>query len=165
MLFEELDQILSRHKVLVFSQFTGMLDLLAQACTKRGLRFFHFDGKTPAARRIEMVNAFQEEQNDTHLFLISLKAGNTGINLTAADYVFLFDPWWNESVQQQAIDRAHRIGQLKKVMAYKMICKDTIEEKILQLQGRKKKLSESLIRSDSDFIRTLDEEDIKWLFQ
>ncbi len=165
MLFEELELILSHHKVLVFSQFAGMLNILTETCKQKGISFFHFDGKTPAARRMEMVNAFQEEENKIRLFFISLKAGNTGINLTAADYVFLFDPWWNEAVQQQAIDRTHRIGQSKKVMAYKMICKDTIEEKILHLQQKKKKLSETLIRSDADFIRALNEEDLKWLFQ
>ena len=113
---------------------------------------------------MEMVTVFQQEDSTIHLFLISLKAGNAGITLTAADYVFLLDPWWNQAVQQQAIDRTHRIGQTKKVFAYKMICKDTIEEKILQLQERKQKLATDLVASDEGFIKTLEQEDVEWLF-
>ena len=163
-LFEELENILGGHKVLVFSQFTSMLDLIAEKCQQKNMAYFHFDGQTPAARRMEMVNAFQQEDSSTHLFLISLKAGNAGITLTAADYVFLFDPWWNEAVQQQAIDRTHRIGQTKRVFAYKMICKDSIEEKIIQLQRKKKQLSADLISADEGFIQQLTEEDIAYLF-
>ena len=99
-----------------------------------------------------------------NVFLISLKAGNTGLTLTAADYVFLFDPWWNTAVQEQAIDRTHRIGQTKNVFAYKMICKDTIEEKIIKLQEKKKKLSEDLVTADEGFVKTLTEEDVQYLF-
>ena len=102
-----------------------------------------------------MVANFQEPGNTTHVFLISLMAGNTGLTLTAADYVFLFDPWWNNAVQQQAIDRTHRIGQTKNVFAYKMICKDTIEEKIIQLQQRKKELSDNLIGDNEGFVNNL----------
>lgn len=163
-LFEELDNLLAKHKVLVFSQFTSMLNLIAAQAQKKQLKYYHFDGQTPAEKRMEMVNAFQQEGNDTNLFLISLKAGNAGITLTAADYVFLFDPWWNEAVQQQAIDRTHRIGQTKSVFAYKMICKDSIEEKIIQLQSKKKKLSADLISTDDGFIQNLSEEDIAYLF-
>ncbi|ANH79966.1 helicase SNF2 [Niabella ginsenosidivorans] len=163
-LFTELEQLLPHHKVLVFSQFTGMLNLVAASCDRNKIAYYHFDGQTPAARRMEMVNAFQQEGNTTHLFLISLKAGNAGITLTAADYVFLLDPWWNQAVQQQAIDRTHRIGQTKKVFAYKMICKDTIEEKILQLQERKQKLATDLVASDEGFIKNLEQEDVEWLF-
>lgn len=160
----ELRNILKEHKALVFSQFSSMLDLLAAECDKQGISYYHFDGQTPPAKRIEMVNAFQTKENATNLFLISLKAGNTGLNLTAADYVFLFDPWWNTAVEQQAIDRTHRIGQTKNVFAYKIICKDTIEEKIIQLQQRKKKLAEELVGEDDGFIKTLNEEDIAYLF-
>jgi SNF2 family DNA or RNA helicase len=96
----------------------------------RGIAYFHFDGQTPPAKRSEMVDAFQQKDCTTNLFLISLKAGNTGLTLTAADYVFLFDPWWNTAIEQQAIDRTHRIGQTKNVFAYKLICRDTIEEKL-----------------------------------
>lgn len=163
-LLEELQNILGKHKALVFSQFSSMLDILAEKCREEGIPFYHFDGQTPPAQRAEMVNAFQQEGNNTHLFLISLKAGNTGLTLTAADYVFLFDPWWNTAVQDQAIDRAHRIGQTKNVFAYKMICKDTIEEKIIHLQQRKKKLSEDLVTADDGFISKLTEEDVAYLF-
>jgi SNF2 family DNA or RNA helicase len=111
-----------------------------------------------------MVNAFQQPDNPVNLFLISLKAGNTGLTLTAADYVFLFDPWWNTAVEQQAIDRTHRIGQTRSVFAYRMICKDTIEEKIIQLQQRKKMLAEELVGEDDGFVKNLTEEDVAYLF-
>ncbi|MCW3082323.1 DEAD/DEAH box helicase [Segetibacter sp.] len=163
-LIGELKNILKEHKALVFSQFSSMLNLLAAECDKQGINYYHFDGQTPPTKRIEMVNAFQDKDNTTNLFLISLKAGNTGLTLTAADYVFLFDPWWNTAVEQQAIDRTHRIGQTKNVFAYKIICKDTIEEKIIQLQQRKKKLAEELVGEDDGFIKTLSEEDITYLF-
>jgi len=163
LLLEELSN-LKEHKVLVFSQFTTMLDLLAAACKNNGISFYHFDGQTPPAKRAEMVAQFQEEGNTTQVFLISLKAGNAGLNLTAADYVFLVDPWWNTAVQQQAIDRTHRIGQTKNIFAYKMICKDTIEEKIIRLQQRKKQLAEDLVSEDEGFVKALTEEDIQFLF-
>lgn len=163
-LIGELKNILKEHKALVFSQFSSMLNLLAEECDRQDINYYHFDGQTPPAKRIEMVNDFQQKDNTTNLFLISLKAGNTGLTLTAADYVFLFDPWWNTAVEQQAIDRTHRIGQTKNVFAYKIICKDTIEEKIIQLQQRKKKLAEELIGEDDGFIKTLNEEDIAYLF-
>jgi SNF2 family DNA or RNA helicase len=150
--------------VLVFSQFTTMLNLLAEKCREEGISYYHLDGSTAPEKRIELVNRFQEEGNTTNVFLISLKAGNAGLNLTAAGYVFLFDPWWNTAVQQQAIDRTHRIGQTKNVFAYKMICKDTIEEKIIQLQQRKKQLAEELIAEDEGFVKSLTEDDIKYLF-
>ena len=164
MLIEELGNIIPGHKALVFSQFTGMLDLLAEKCTKLKIAFYHFDGSTPPAKRAEMVKAFQEEGCNTHLFLISLKAGNTGLTLTAADYVFLFDPWWNTAVEQQAIDRTHRIGQDKKVFAYRLVCKNTIEEKILALQQKKKQLAEDLVNAEESLVKNLSEDDIKWLF-
>lgn len=163
-LMDELANILPSHKALVFSQFSSMLYLLADECKKKGFPFYHFDGQTPPAKRTEMVNAFQEPGNDVPLFLISLKAGNTGLTLTAADYVFLFDPWWNTAVEEQAVDRTHRIGQTKNVFAYKMICKDTIEEKIITLQQKKKKLSEELISADEGFVKSLTEEDLEYLF-
>ncbi len=164
MLLNELQNILGAHKAIVFSQFSSMLDLLAAECDKKSIQYFHFDGQTPPAKRAEMVAAFQDEASDTHLFLISLKAGNTGLTLTAADYVFLFDPWWNTAIEQQAIDRTHRIGQTKNVFAYKLICKDTIEEKIIQLQLRKKKLAEELVTEDDGFVKSLTEEDVAYLF-
>ncbi|HZG23216.1 MAG TPA: DEAD/DEAH box helicase, partial [Chitinophagaceae bacterium] len=163
-LMNELSNELKNHKVLVFSQFSSMLKLLAKACDEKALDYYHFDGQTPPHERFKMVENFQQESNKTNIFFISLKAGNTGLNLTAADYVFLFDPWWNTAVQQQAIDRTHRIGQTKKVFAYKMICKDTIEEKIILMQERKKKLAEDLVTEDEGFLQTLTEEDLSFLF-
>lgn len=164
LLMNELQNNLKDQKVLVFSQFTTMLNLLAEKCKEEGIAYYHLDGSTPPEKRQEMVNRFQEEGNTTNVFLISLKAGNAGLNLTAAGYVFLFDPWWNTAVQQQAIDRTHRIGQTKSVFAYKMICKDTIEEKIISLQQRKKQLAEELISEDESFMKSLTEDDIKYLF-
>ncbi len=162
-LLEELAN-LSGHKVLVFSQFKKMLDVLADTFTKKGISFYQLDGSTAPKQRASMVADFQEEGNGTNVFLISLMAGNTGLTLTAADYVFLFDPWWNNAVQQQAIDRTHRIGQTKNVFAYKMICKDTIEEKIIQLQERKKELSDHLIGDNEGFVKQLSKEDVEFLF-
>ena len=124
----------------------------------------YFDGQTPPAKRAEIVTAFQQKDCTTHLFLISLKAGNVGLNLTAADYVFLFDPWWNTAVEQQAIDRTHRIGQTQQVFAYKLICKNTIEEKIIALQQRKKLLADELVTEDEGFVKSLTEEDVQYLF-
>lgn len=164
MLMDELINNLGGHKTLVFSQFSSMLDLLAEECTRRGLSFFHFDGQTPAAKRSQMVESFQSPEDKTPVFLISLKAGNAGLNLTAADYVFLVDPWWNTAVQQQAIDRTHRIGQDKAIFAYQMICKDSIEEKIIAIQQRKKRISEELIVAEEGFLQELSEEDVLYLF-
>ena len=155
---------LKNNKVLIFSQFSKMLDLLAGTFTKKGISFYKLDGQTPAKERSELVANFQQEDNTTNVFLISLKAGNAGLTLTAADYVFLFDPWWNNAVQQQAIDRTHRIGQTKNVFAYKMICKDTIEEKIIGLQKRKKDLSENIIGDNEGFVKELTREDVEYLF-
>ncbi|MBC7886826.1 MAG: DEAD/DEAH box helicase [Ferruginibacter sp.] len=163
-LVEELKNIIPNHKALVFSQFTGMLDLLEISFKKHQIAFCRLDGNTPIPKRQELVNTFQEDNTIEKVFLISLKAGNAGLNLTAADYVFLFDPWWNTAVQQQAIDRTHRIGQTKNVFAYKMICKNTIEEKIMQLQQRKKKLAEELIGEEEGFVKALNENDIEFLF-
>lgn len=163
-LLDELSNLLGRHRVLVFSQFSSMLQLLANACAKKGISYYLLDGQTPAEKRMQMVNSFQENENAPSLFFISLKAGNTGLTLTAADYVFLFDPWWNTAVEQQAVDRTYRIGQTKNVFSYKMICKNTIEEKIVELQNRKKHLAEELISEDEGFVKTLSEEDIAYLF-
>jgi superfamily II DNA or RNA helicase len=162
-LMEEL-QNLKQNKTLVFSQFKGMLHLIAARCKALNISYFHFDGDTPIAERQAMVSRFQESDDTTRVFLISLKSGNAGLNLTAADYVFLVDPWWNTAVQQQAIDRTHRIGQTKSVFAYKMICKDTIEERIVELQQKKKTLSEELISAEEGFVKNLSEEDVAYLF-
>lgn len=163
-IMEEIHQ-LGDHKALVFSQFRGMLQLIVDRCQRDGILYYHIDGTTPIAERQELVNSFQEEENPCQVFLISLMTGNAGLNLTAADYVFLIDPWWNTAIQQQAIDRTHRIGQNKNVFAYKMICKDTIEEKILTLQQRKRELSDGLIHEEDGFVKQLTEDDIEFLFE
>jgi len=163
-LMEELKTNIKGHKALVFSQFKGMLHLIAAACEQAGIAYYHFDGDTPVQRRQELVTQFQAADNQVGVFLISLKSGNAGLNLTAADYVFLVDPWWNTAVQQQAIDRTHRIGQTKKVFAYQMICRDTIEERIVAIHQKKMNLSEELITEEDGFIKNLTEDDIAYLF-
>ncbi|HET6255557.1 MAG TPA: DEAD/DEAH box helicase [Puia sp.] len=151
------------HKALVFSQFTSMLKLIRAELDERGIPYLYLDGSVAAEERKRAVAQFQEEE-DTRIFLISLKAGGVGLTLTAADYVYLVDPWWNPAVEQQAIDRSHRIGQEKKVFAYRMICRDTVEEKILQLQERKKSLASDLIADEAGFVKQLTKEDVDYLF-
>lgn len=163
-LMDELRNNLQNNKVLIFSQFKEMLHLIAQACRKEQMTYYHFDGDTAIEDRLKMVNEFQQEDNAVNIFLMSLKTGNAGLNLTAADYVFLVDPWWNSAIQQQAIDRTHRIGQTKNVFAYKMICKNTIEEKIIEMQLRKQTVSDSIITEDENFVKNLSQEDINYLF-
>jgi SNF2 family DNA or RNA helicase len=138
---------------------------VAEQCKANNIPYLYFDGSTPLNERAQMVNTFQDENSPERVFLISLKAGNAGLNLTAAEYVFLLDPWWNNAVEQQAIDRTHRIGQTKNIFAYKMICRDTIEEKIVSLQQRKKQLSEDLVSEEEGFVKRLSEEDITFLFE
>ena len=162
MLIEEILQIIPSHKALVFSQYTSMLDLLERDMKQKHIQLQRLDGSTDVKKRQELANNFQQE-DDAKVFLLSLKAGNAGLNLTAADYVFLFDPWWNVAVENQAIDRTHRIGQNKQVFAYRMICKGTIEEKILHMQQRKQKLSNDLISTEEGFVSSLTEEDIRFL--
>lgn len=164
-LLDELKTNFVGHKVLVFSQFSKMLDLLATALTEAGMAYYHFDGQTPPKKRMEMVSDFQQEGNTVNVFLISLMAGNMGLNLTAADYVVLFDPWWNNAVMQQAIDRTHRIGQTRKVFAYKMVCRDTIEEKIIHLQERKRALADNLIGGEEGFVKNLSMDDLEYLLK
>ncbi|WP_343690526.1 DEAD/DEAH box helicase [Chitinophaga sp.] len=162
-LMREISENTGSHKVLVFSQFTGMLQLIAKAMEQEGLKFLYLDGSTKAENRQQLVNQFQEEE-EMRVFLISLKAGGVGLTLTAADYVYLVDPWWNPAAEQQAIDRTHRIGQQNKVFAYKMICKDSVEEKILALQQRKKMIADDLISEDTGFVKKLTEDDVAFLF-
>jgi superfamily II DNA or RNA helicase len=163
-LMNEIANNLSNHKALVFSQFTSMLDIIAAELQKSHIPYLLLTGSTSAKERDRMVQEFNAPDSQCRVFLLSLKAGNAGLNLTAADYVFLFDPWWNNAVEQQAIDRTHRIGQTKSVFAYKMICKDSIEEKIVLLQQEKKHLAGELVREDDGFVKGLTEEDIEFLF-
>ncbi len=131
------------HRALVFSQFTDHLGLLAEALKARGIPFQHLDGSTPARARTKAVKAFQAGEGD--LFLISLKAGGTGLNLTAADYVIHMDPWWNPAAEDQASDRAHRIGQLRPVTVYRLVLKGTVEQRILALHAQKRQLAEDIL--------------------
>ena len=161
-LLEQLNEILKEgHKALVFSQFTSLLAIVRDRLAARGWTYEYLDGKT--RDREACVNRFQNDP-DCRLFLISLKAGGVGLTLTAADYVYLVDPWWNPAVEQQAIDRTHRIGQTKNIFAYRMICKDSIEDKILQLQDRKRLLAKDLIADDDGFVKSLSREDVEYLF-
>jgi SNF2 family DNA or RNA helicase len=164
-LIELLTTNLKDNKIIVFSQFLGTMELLKKEFKQNGIRFLSFSGSTKSAKRMEMVEEFQDQNSTIQVFLLSLMAGNSGINLTNANYVFLVEPWWNKAVQQQAIDRTHRIGQNQHVFAYNMICKDTIEEKIIILQNKKQFISDEVISTDENFVKNLNEEDIAFLFE
>jgi len=146
------------HKVLIFSQFVKHLKIVKTELEERNIPFAYLDGSTKDRRA--PVDLFQTDPN-VRVFLISLKAGGTGLNLTAADYVFILDPWWNPAIEAQAIDRAHRIGQDKTVFIYKFITRDTVEEKILQLQQGKRKLMQDLIITEESFVKSLSAKDIR----
>ncbi|RYZ95111.1 MAG: DEAD/DEAH box helicase, partial [Sphingobacteriaceae bacterium] len=146
------------HKVLIFSQFVKQLTIYREYFEDKGIPYVYLDGSTK--NRGDVVQRFQEDEK-TRVFLISIKAGGVGLNLTQADYVFILDPWWNPAVEQQAIDRTHRIGQTKNVFIYKFITKDTVEEKILALQQRKLGVARALITTEESFIKSLSAEDIK----
>ena len=162
-LTREITENIGNHKALIFSQFLGMLALIKGKLTELGVKFEYFDGSTSAPDREKAIQSFQNDES-VRVFLISLKAGGVGLNLTAADYVYIVDPWWNPAVEQQAIDRTHRIGQTKNIFAYRMICKDTIEDKILQLQEKKRLLAKELISDDATFVKSLTREDVEYLF-
>jgi SNF2 family DNA or RNA helicase len=139
-----LDELLdNKHKALVFSQFVDHLSLIREYLDARGIHYQYLDGSTPAKKRTAAIDAFQGGEGD--LFLISLKAGGVGLNLTAADYVIHMDPWWNPAVEDQASDRAHRIGQQRPVTVYRLVAKNTIEEKIVNLHAKKRDLADSLL--------------------
>jgi hypothetical protein len=148
------------HKALVFSQFTSLLAIVRARLDKEGIVYEYLDGKT--RDRAERVRRFQTD-DQCKIFLISLKAGGLGLNLTAAEYVFLLDPWWNPAVEAQAIDRAHRIGQSRQVFAYRLIAKDTVEEKVVQLQATKRELADAIINADNSIISTLGKDDLQLL--
>src|SRR5690349_21195274 len=162
-LTREITENIGEHKALIFSQFLGMLALIKKTLTENEIDFEYFDGSTSPADREKAIQNFQTNEK-CRVFLISLKAGGVGLNLTAADYVYIVDPWWNPAVEQQAIDRTHRIGQTKNIFAYRMICKDTIEDKILQLQDKKRLLAKDLITDDEGFVKSLSREDVEYLF-
>ncbi len=151
------------HKILVFSQFVEMLTLIRNELDKQHYVYEYLDGQTPAIDRLEKVNKFNADAKIS-IFLISLKAGGTGLNLTGADYVIHYDPWWNPAVEAQATDRAHRIGQTRHVFNYKLITRGTVEEKILALQQKKKELADLVIGGDESVAKELTKEDLEFLF-
>jgi non-specific serine/threonine protein kinase len=162
-LTRELEENTGEHKVLIFSQFLGMLALIREKLKQHQIPFQYFDGSYTAIQREQAINEFQNNQA-CRVFLISLKAGGMGLNLTAADYVYIVDPWWNPAVEQQAIDRTHRIGQTKNIFAYRMICKDTVEEKIMLLKEKKNSLVKDIISKDQHMIKQLTRDDVSYLF-
>ncbi|MBS0210288.1 MAG: DEAD/DEAH box helicase [Planctomycetes bacterium] len=160
-LFAQLSEVLDAgHKALVFSQFTSLLAIVRKRLDAERISYTYLDGKTNARQKV--VERFQNDDT-CRLFLISLKAGGTGLNLTAADYVFILDPWWNPAVEAQAIDRAHRIGQTKPTFAYRLIASNTVEEKILELQAQKRELADAIISADGSPISQLTADDLKLL--
>jgi SNF2 family DNA or RNA helicase len=148
------------HKALVFSQFTSFLKIVRKHLDEEGVVYEYLDGAT--RDRKAPVERFQNDPG-CKLFLISLKAGGLGLNLTAAGYVFLLDPWWNPAVEAQAVDRAHRIGQTQQVFAYRLIARDTVEEKVLDLQKTKRDLASAIISQDNSVIKNLQKEDLELL--
>ena len=160
-LLPQLEEVLEEnHKALVFSQFTSLLSLVRRRLDAAGMTYEYLDGQTQD--REACVRRFQEDP-DCKLFLISLKAGGLGLNLTAAEYVFLLDPWWNPAIEAQAIDRAHRIGQKQHVFAYRLIARDTVEEKILELQKTKRALADAIIGAENSLLGGLQRDDLELL--
>ena len=146
------------HKILLFSQFTSMLDVIAGRLSKEKIRFYMLTGATPKGRRMQMVSDFHKD--DVMVFLISLKAGGTGLNLTAADVVIHYDPWWNAAAQDQATDRAHRMGQENQVTVFRLVTSHTVEENILKLQERKRDLADSVVTEGTGSFAGLTREDL-----
>ena len=146
------------HRILLFSQFTSMLSLLEESLKKENIEYFKITGSTPKEERISLVKKFNE--GTVPVFLISLKAGGTGLNLVGADVVIHYDPWWNVAVQNQATDRAHRIGQEKIVTVYRMIIKNTIEEKIVKMQDAKKHLADEILNGENGGLAALSKEEL-----
>ena len=162
-LSREITENVGDHKVLIFSQFIGMLTLIKQKLAEEEISYVYFDGSSSSTEREKAIQEFQNN-HECRVFVISLKAGGIGLNLTAADYVYIVDPWWNPAVEQQAIDRTHRIGQTKNIFAYRLICKDTLEEKMLQLQESKRLLANELVSDDNAFMKRLTKDDVAFLF-
>ncbi len=161
MLLPQLAEVVEEgHKVLIFSQFTSFLAIVRERLDQAGLKYEYLDGRT--RDRSARVENFQTNP-DIPIFLISLKAGGLGLNLTAAEYVYLLDPWWNPAVEAQAIDRSHRIGQTQRVFAYRLICRDTVEEKILELQSKKRDLADAILGEDNRLIQNLTRDDLEFL--
>ncbi|HZZ43790.1 MAG TPA: DEAD/DEAH box helicase [Tepidisphaeraceae bacterium] len=159
-LLSRLEEVTENHKAIVFSQFTTMLGIVRERLDKAGIPYEYLDGKTKD--REAVVEHFKTDEK-CRIFLISLKAGGVGLNLTEAEYVFLLDPWWNPAIEAQAIDRTHRIGQTKNVYACRLIARDTVEEKVLDLQQNKKKLAEAIISGEESMLKSLKKEDLELL--
>ncbi len=158
-----IEEIVERKsKILIFSQFVSMLEIIENELKERKIAYNYIDGSMSSEARQKEVEKFQN-QEEYQVFLISLKAGGFGLNLTAAEYVFIMDPWWNPAIEKQAIDRAYRIGQTKNVFSYKFISKNTIEERIVQLQQKKSAIAEDIIQVEEGFVKSLDLEDFKFL--
>jgi len=158
---EQLDEVVGEgHKVLVFSQFTSLLAIVKRQLDRRGMPYEYLDGRTKD--RAARIDRFQSE-GGAGVFLISLKAGGLGLNLTAADYIYLLDPWWNPAVEQQAVDRAHRIGQTRPVFAYRIIARDTVEQHVLELQQSKRELVDAILGQSAGPLRALCREDLEFL--
>ncbi|MCK4543219.1 MAG: DEAD/DEAH box helicase, partial [Spirochaetales bacterium] len=165
MVFEKIQEGISEdHKILIFSQYVRVLKILEELLEKEYIGYAYLDGSVPNKKRKKIIKDFQEN-GEIKVFLISLKAGGVGINLTEADYVFLVDPWWNPAVEAQAIDRTHRIGQTRHVFAYKFISEGTVEEKILTLQEKKKELVRNIISEDTSMFKNLSPDQILGLFE
>lgn len=155
-----MDAVANGHKVLVFVNFLAAIESISVSLSEAGIGYVAMTGAT--RDRETIVNRFQNH-SDCKVFLATLKTGGIGLNLTAADTIFIYDPWWNVAAENQAIDRAHRMGQTRKVLAYKIIAQNTIEEKILQLQQIKKELFDNIISADGASLKSLTEEDINLL--
>ena len=164
-LFEEIleDVLESNHRVVVFSQWVEMLKILEERIKEKGFEYFYLDGSTKSEERIDMVNRFND--GEKQVFLVSLKAGGFGLNLTGADVVILYDLWWNPAVENQAMDRAHRIGQENSVQVFRLITKNTIEERIFELQQKKKDLFDQVVSSAQTFITELSEDELMQLLE
>ncbi|MFT5725159.1 MAG: superfamily II DNA or RNA helicase [Bacteroidia bacterium] len=165
--FQEIEQRLTsaldqNHTLLIFSQFVGHLSLVQALLKSKGIEYCYLDGSVPAKERKKEVDAFQN--GEKRVFLISLKAGGFGLNLTAADYVFMLDPWWNPAAENQAIDRTHRIGQTQNVFSYKFVTNNTVEEKIIKLQQKKQSLSDGLIKTEESYLKQVTLEDLQQIF-
>jgi SNF2 family DNA or RNA helicase len=161
LLLDQLEEVIEGgHKALVFSQFTSLLAIVRGFLDQHKVTYEYLDGST--TDRQQRVDRFQTDPQ-CRLFLISLKAGGVGLNLTAADYVFLLDPWWNPAIEAQAISRTHRIGQTRRVLATRLIARDTVEERVLELQDRKRDLADAIIGEDNNLISTVTREELELL--
>lgn len=157
------DAVSAGHKILLFSGYTSMFDIIQRELNSRNIKYFKLTGSTKVNERIELVEEFNKNP-DIKIFLISLKAGGTGLNLTGADMVIHYDPWWNVSIENQATDRAYRIGQKNNVQVYKLITSNSIEEKIYELQQKKSELVDNMLATKTSFISKFSKEEIMGLF-